>query len=103
MDSEIREEYNKKLSNKRNNCVTLGYEEYCKYMVEAAKETIKENPEDDMGWFKYSEDILQPLIKKRNKLLSKARAEPGENKVLKQQCRDAKSDVKNAVATAKGN
>ena len=103
MDTDIREKYNRRLSKKLEDCVTLGYEEYCKYIVEAAKETIRENKEEDMGWFKYSEQTLLLLIRRRNQLLSKAREEPGENKALKQQCQDAKSDVKNAVAMAKGN
>ena len=55
-------------------------------MVEAVKETIRENQEEDMGWFKYSKHILQPLIKRRNQLLGKAREEPGENEALRQQC-----------------
>ena len=37
----------------------LGYEENCKHTVNAAKETIKENLEDDIGWFKHRKHTLQ--------------------------------------------
>ena len=84
MDTDIKGEYNKRLSKKLENYVILGYEEYCKYMVEVVKETIRENQEEDRGWFKYSEHILQPLIKRRNQLLGKAREESRENEALRQ-------------------
>ena len=72
-------------------------------MVEVVKKAIKENPEEDIGWFMHSENASQPLIQRRNQLLSKAREESGENETLRQIYHNAKSSMKNAVAMVKGN
>ena len=71
-------------------------------MMGAAKEVATEFVEKHQGWFELSSAVFQPLIDARNRLLSEARATIGCDDFLKQRCRDAKNNVKNAVEVAKG-
>jgi len=102
MKEEVKELFNDELSSILCNCGDVGYKEFNNYMKDIAKKVVREDINDCKGWFEFSADLLMPLIDKRNKLLSKARSINGVNVELKQQCRNAKNDLKDAVAVAKG-
>ena len=102
MKVDVKESFNVMLSNMVDNCVDLSYQEFNNYIKDVANKVVCDDVEDKKGWFEFSSDILRPLIERRNCLLSRARASKGCDEVLKQQCRDAKSDLKDAVAVAKG-
>ena len=102
MKEEVKELCNSEISVTLTNCVDLGHEEFNKHMKVAAKKVAREVAEDNRGWFEFSADLIKPLIDRRNELSSRARSTNGEDAELKQQCRDAKSDLKDAVAIAKG-
>ena len=102
MKEEVKELCNSEISAMLTNCVDLGHEEFKTRMKVAAKKVAREVAEDNKGWFEFSTDLIKPLIDRRNELLSRDRSTNGEDAELKQQCRDAKSDLKDAVAIAKG-
>ena len=102
MKADVKESFNEILSNMVDNCVGLSYQEFNNYIKDVANKVVRDDVEDKEGWFEFSSDVLRPLIERRNCLLARARASEGCDEDLKQQCRDAKSDLKDAVAVAKG-
>ena len=67
-----------------------------------AERCLLEKMEINTGWFKHSIDLLQPLLSTRNELLYKARKSKDNCPILKQQCVNAKKNVKDAIHVAKG-
>jgi len=102
MKEEVKEAFNVELNNIVDNCVDLSYEEFNNYIKDAANKVVREEVDDNRGWFEFSSDLLRPLIDRRNSLLARARVIHGCDEDLKQQCRDAKNDLKDAIAVAKG-
>ena len=83
MEKDIKDEFNNKLTNALNDCVSLSYNKLCNYMNKAAKEAVNEKAKEDENWFTHSKDLLKPLIKERNDLLHQAKIKQGEDNALK--------------------
>ena len=92
----VREDFNNKLKDILDDCAAGNF------MKSAAKEVATEPVNVNNEWLERSRDLLMPIIKERNKFLHKAKLNGGHDEVLKQQCRDARSNVKNAVDCSKG-
>ena len=85
-----------------SNCVDVRYEESEEHVKDDAKEVALEDANNVKGLFEHSKGVLEPIIKQGNDVLYEAKTNGGNDEFMKQQCRYARSDVKNAVEVAKG-
>ena len=75
--------------------------DFCKVLCDSGKEVLSHEVSNNPGWFERSREFLTLFFQTRNDLLFQARNSCRNDNFLKQKCRNAKLDVKEAVLIAK--